>query len=183
MSDCGMTSMLRAYVDDDLGQAQSRLLEAHVARCPACADELQREAMQRVAMFELAETLCLEDERDVGAAPRPGMPAAQWWGRVMVPLGAAATMMLLVVAAPPQVRATWSDDAEGSAMTSSALAQLDRPTCEDATDDDFADDGLVCAEAMTLALASWPEDWRDDWPDEPAMCQPDDGGDLACMPD
>jgi anti-sigma factor RsiW len=69
---------LALYVMDALAPSLSTALEAHVARCPACADALAREASFEVALHEVGAAGLghRAAPRPVRLAPRPRLRRA-----------------------------------------------------------------------------------------------------------
>lgn len=182
---CELSSLLVAYVHDELSVTESRLVEAHVHDCAACATQLAEEASVVDAMMSLATALDEEPALvEVAAASR----RRRWWPRLAWPSVIASAALVLVMCDQAAMRGPADVLAGPNASMTVARTPVDdtRPECEEPTwlGSDALTEGPVCDEpAMALALASFPPEATSDWDDEPDVCLPDDGGDLVCMPD
>ena len=190
-SGCDLSSLLTGYVHDELSQTESRLVEAHVEGCPACAQQLAAEASVVDAMMGLAEQMLLEPEPVAVTAPPPTPSRHRWWAKMAWPSVFGAAALAFVMCDQAAMRAPADVVATPTAVATLATSRVDdtRPACEEPTwlGSESLAEGPVCDEPVTVALASFPpesssEPWDDEWDDEPDVCLPSDGGDLACMP-
>jgi hypothetical protein len=186
-SGCHVEALLARYVDDELSATESMLVEGHVGRCPSCAARLQDDAQQWVEMSAFAEAL----ESEQLLSPAPNRTPGWRWPRLAWPsmFVSAALMLAVCDRAAMREAVDAASVAPGSMHSLAARVAVDetRPGCEESTwlGPDALAEGPVCAESLTLALATFPPDDDDelDWSGESAVCVADDGGDLACMPD
>ncbi len=181
---CDLSSLLIGYVHDELSTTESRLVEAHVRDCRACAAQLAQEAAVFDAMTSLADAL--EDVPEL--VPTAAPPRRRWWPRLAWPSVFGSAALVFVMCDQAAMRGP-ADVVAGSAHPLVAASRVDdtRPACEEPTwlGSESLAEGPVCDEPMmTLALASFPpDDGNDSWGDDPGVCLPDDGGDLVCGPD
>ena len=182
---CHVAPLLRGYVDDELSATETTLVEEHVGRCEGCSARLQREAQMCEEMFALADVLQVE----IGTPATPSRRRWRWprlaWPSVFV----SAALMFAVCDQAAMSEALDAATVAPGATRVMARGGVDetRPACEESTwlGPESLADGPTCAETRTVAvaLASFPPDPDPlGWDDDP-MCHPDDGGDLACMPD
>ncbi|MFP5317435.1 MAG: anti-sigma factor family protein [Acidimicrobiia bacterium] len=133
--------LLSALVDDELGPAQAAAAQAHVARCPSCAAELDDVTTARALVralpaldppFGLYERLLRTDEAVSPTAARTG-GGAGWSPRRVAAAAfgsAAAAVMLLGLAPPrdtpvtPPVNSLVEAHATGASFGSDPLSRL-----------------------------------------------------------
>ena len=189
---CDLSSLLIGYVHDELSATESRLVEAHVRDCSACAAQLANEAAVVDAMTSLADAL----EEQPGLAPTTAPTRRRWWPRLVWPsvLGSAALVLVMCDQAAMRGPGDSLTGASDHPLVVASRVDDTRPACEEPTwlGSESLAEGPVCDEPlMTLALASFPPDDDDPWngagrsdgDGEPGVCLPDDGGDLVCGPE
>jgi anti-sigma factor RsiW len=139
---CGNAQeLMTATVDDELSPRQRRALEAHLAECAACRDELAttEQVLAAVAALpvEAEVPVSLEQEtlrrvRIAAAEEAERLAAPRWWWRLRVPAVAATALaaLLLVIVGPDEMEQKATPDAPPAVAAKSKETKVVRERTE-----------------------------------------------------